>query len=115
MTIAEKTYEDYEHEFNLINTDFPNARFTIAIDYDKLDDVLSLQRTIYVLDKRECYCYCNNPVETKVFKITSNEPISNRIVLKELIRRGHTLDCNHHFLEGFHQLNSAMFEIMKVS
>lgn len=111
MTKGDKTYEDYMHEINLMNTDFPNAKFTISIDYNKLDDVLSLQRTIYVVITMNCHCYGNGN-NAEVYKITSDEPISNRIVIKELIRRGFKLDCDHFFVEGFRKVNSSMFEIM---
>lgn len=103
---------DYENVQNNIINQFPNAKFTIAIDYDKLDNVVSLQRTIYILDNRQCYCYNDDPFNTKVYKITTDKVITNRLILQELIKQGLTLDCNHFFIEDFHMLNSNTFEIM---
>jgi len=111
---AEQEYEDYLNEQNRINTELPNAKFTISIDYDKLDNVISMQRIIYILVTKSCYCYGDNPMDTQIFKITSNNVITNRLVLKELIKKELVLDCNHSYVEGFHMLNnnSNIFEIM---
>lgn len=107
-------YEQYEKLQKLIDNEFPNANFTISIGYDKLDDLLSYERTIYILDSRKCYCYKNNSYNTKIYKITSDKLITYRLALNELIKQGLTLDCNHCYFEGFHKLkeNSNTFEIM---
>ena len=113
-TSSEQTYDQFENEKNMINQEFPNTQFTISIPYNELDNVVSMDSTIYILDSRYCYCNEHNPLDTRIFKITSNRPITNRIVLKELIRQRLSIDCNHHFVEGFHKLNNnpRMFEIL---
>ena len=114
MTISELSeYEQYEREQNLINEEFPNAQFTISIPYNELEEIVSLKSTIYILDRRYCYCNQHNPLPTQTFTITSNRsPITKKIVLKQLIRQNLDITCNHHFLEGFHKLNDNTFELM---
>ena len=96
-----KTEDDYMREIELINAEFPTAKFSIAIDYDKLDEVISLERTIYILNKPTCYCYEGRDKPKKeVYKIISNIPITYRILFKKLISQNYSLKCNHSFVEN---------------
>ena len=95
-----KTEDDYKREIELINAEFPTAKFSIAIDYDKLDEVISLERTIYILNKPVCGCYEGRDKPKKqVYKIISNKPITYRILFKKLILQNYSLKCNHSFIE----------------
>jgi len=95
-----KTEDDYMREIDMIYKEFPTAKFSIAIDYDKLDDIISLERTIYILNKPTCYCYEGRDKPKKeIYKIISNKPITYRILFKKLISQNYSLKCNHSYIE----------------
>jgi hypothetical protein len=91
---------EYEKKQNLIDNMFPNANFTIAIDIDELDEIITNEENIIVKSIYNCYCYDNYPRNTEYFYIKGKR-ITNKYILEELIRQNLILDCNHHFIEGF--------------
>lgn len=102
----EKTEEEYEEEMRKIEEEFPNAKFTIAINYDDLDEKITDEKQIVIKNAYTCYCYEGNYRPTDYF-IVSNDNITNRIVIQELIRQGFDPDCNHNFLEFFHKTSNS--------
>jgi hypothetical protein len=111
----EKTEQDYENECNLIDLMFPNAKFSIAIDIEELDDIITTQPKIIIKSSYNCYCYeiCKRTTE---YFIISGKNITNKYIINELINQGLHLDCDHRFVEGFHNPSSiksdCQFEIM---
>ena len=109
----EKTEEQYEYEFRQIELLFPDAQFTIAIDLEDLDDVITELNTIIIKKNYSCYCHANCKRNTDWF-IINGEKITNKYVIHELIKQNLVLDCNHCFVEGFHQYpknSNCQFEI----
>ena len=106
---CEKTEEEYEHEQRLIDEMFPNAKFSIAIDYDDLNELVTTRKNIVIKNTYTCYCYDNNPRKTDYFfvKSTSPEGITYRFLIEELIRQDLCLECNHNFVEGFMKSNDS--------
>ena len=106
-----KTDEEYEYEREQINKMFPNANFTIAIDLNDLDDVITTRPFIIVKSSYFCYCYDNNKKESEYFYVSGNN-ITNKVILNTLIEQKLCLECNHQFVEGFHQVTDCQFEIV---
>ena len=113
---CEKTEEQYDREHALIDEMFPNAKFTIAIDYDDLNELVTEHKNIVIKNTYNCYCYDNNPRKTDYFfiKTTSPEGITYRFLIEELIRQDLCLECNHRFVEGFMKSKDSkcQFEII---
>jgi len=101
--IDEKTEEQYERERKLIEEMFPNAKFDIAIDFSELDDIISEHSNIVIKNTYNCYCYDNCKRPTDYFYITAKEgeKMTNKFIIKELIKQKLCLECNHIFIEGF--------------
>ena len=57
MTINEKTEDEYETQFDELNNIFPNANFTISMDIEELDEVVTDKKFIVVKQNYNCYCY----------------------------------------------------------
>ena len=108
--------EKYEREQQIIEEMCPNAKFEIAIQLEYLDDVVSVENLIIIKHKYDCYCYDNvKPKKTKYFCINGNgNAITNKFIIKNLIKQKLSLKCNHTFVEGFHKLanSNCQYEIM---
>ena len=111
----EKTDEQYAIENEQIYNMFPDAKFTISIDIDELDYVITTQEHIIIKSAYTCYCYDNCNKKTEFFNIFGKN-ITNKFIINSLIKQDLNLDCNHHFIEGFYKnpkTNSdCQFEIM---
>ena len=101
----------FEEEQRQLDAQFPNCKFSIAISLEDLDDPLTAEKTIVVKQVYNCRCYDNAPRKTDWFVIKA-DPITSRVVLNELIKGGLDLECDHHFVEGFHALTDCQFEII---
>lgn len=121
-TIHEKddSCEEFVMEQMEINRMFPNARFVIAIPLNEMEQVISHLDKIIIKQTYTCYCYDNFMNDISETETTDNDTIingrpppkwfpihcqegqkmTNKYVIKELIRQGLTLSCNHCFLEG---------------
>ena len=112
------TEQQYEAEINQIEEMFPNAKFSIAINIEDLDNVITDQTNIVVKHTYECYCYDNCNKNTDYFYITNRQDykmkMTNKFIITELITQGLTLECNHVFLEGFIQSKDShcQFELL---
>jgi len=108
----EKTDEEYNYEYEQIDTMFPNAQFTIAIDIDDMDKLITTKNELIIKSKYNCYCYTNCKKNTDYFYI-QGENITHRYVIEQLIKQGLELDCNHQFLEGFYKTvgSDCQFEL----
>ena len=106
----EKTEAEYEAEYNKIEEMFPNAKFTVSIPIEDLDDVVSTEPVIIVKLDYTCYCYSKRPKEPVRFKIQCAK-MTNKNILKELINQNLTLKCNHRFIEGFFKKTDTQYDI----
>lgn len=97
-------YESQQEEMNKL---FSDAEFTIAMTLDELDEVISPLNKIIVKQTFDCYCYDDEPADSKYvpkwFAVHCGygEKMTNIVVIRELVRQGFSLECNHRFLEGF--------------
>ena len=107
------TSEQYEYEMEQIELMFPDAKFSISIGLEELDDVITEQPHIVIKHAHKCYCYDEAPKQTEFYYI-SGDRITNKLVIEKLIEQGLELDCNHGFLEGFHKprYSDVQFEIV---
>ena len=103
MTVMEieKTDEQNYDEIEKINNMFPNAMFTVAMDIEDLDDIVTNLNNIVIKNTYDCYCYDNRKKKkTDVYSIEGPN-ITNKFIINKLIEQGLNLECNHRFLEGF--------------
>lgn len=109
----EKTDKEYAAEMEELDDIFPNAKFSIAIDIDELDDIITEQNNIVVQSTYNCYCYDDCKRKTDFFRISGNN-MTNRFVLSKLIEQGLNLECNHIFVEGFNKIpnTNCQYEII---
>ena len=109
-----KTDEQYDADFKYINERFPNAKFDIAIDRDKLTDLLTTDKQIVIQQKMNCRCYgcgdINHRPPNKYF-IINNDVMSYENVLDELIKQNCFTDCDHNFLEKIEQKTECQYEL----
>lgn len=109
-----KTDEQYDADFKYINERFPNAKFDIAIDRDKLTDLLTTDKQIVIQQKMNCRCYgcgdINHRPPNKYF-IINNDVMSYENVLDELIKQNCFTDCDHNFLEKIEQKTECQWEL----
>ena len=106
----DKTEEEMENEFDLIDKMFPGAKFVIAIDIEELDDVVTERTNIVIKNTYDCYCYAGVNKIADYFYI-SGERITNKFIINKLIEQGLSLNCNHCFIEGFDKESDCQFGI----
>ncbi len=109
-TSTEKTDEQIQLDYETILQMFPNAKFTIGIPLEELDNVVSNNKTIYIKSVHNCYCYDDRPkrkIDRFIIKSSKNVKITNKMVLCELIKQDFVLDCHHHFVEGFYKCRDS--------
>ena len=83
---VEKTEDYYEFELEQIEKMFPDAKFTIVIPLEEMDDVITDKTKIKLKYEYNCHCYRDNPKKTTYIKIQGDK-ITNRYVLEELIKK----------------------------
>lgn len=98
---VEKTEEYYDYQSEQIDKMFPDAKFTIAIPLEEMDDVITDKIKIKIKYEYFCYCYRDNPKKTTYINLKGDK-ITNRYVLEELIKKKFNIKCNHHFIEGIY-------------
>lgn len=109
----EREFEKYEREFEEIERMFPDAKFTISIDIEELDDLITDKQSIIIKHVYDCYCYENCNKKTEYFCVRG-EKLTQRYVIEQLIKKGLEIECNHIFLEGFHKTKGSecQFELI---
>lgn len=111
----EKTEEQYDIENKIIEHMFPNAEFTIALNLEELDDIVTDKSSIIIKNTYNCHCYTNCKKNADYFFINSKngEQITNKYIINELIKQGLMRDCDHHFLENFEKttVSDCQFEM----
>jgi Na+-transporting NADH:ubiquinone oxidoreductase subunit NqrF len=105
--------EQYDYENEQIEILFPDAKFTISMSLEDLDEVVTDQPHIVIKHAYNCYCYDEEEAKNTEFYYISGKNLTNKDIIESLIEQGLTLECNHHFLEGFHKTASSdvQFEI----
>ena len=68
----DKTEEEMENEFDLIDKMFPGAKFVIAIDIEELDDVVTERTNIVIKNTYDCYCYAGVNKSQIIFTLAAN-------------------------------------------
>ena len=102
----EKTDEEYEREIEEIERMFPDAKFTISIDIEELDDLITDKQSIIIKQVYDCYCYQDYNKKTEYFYI-KGEKLTQRYVIEQLIEKGLEIECNHTFLEGIYKTKGS--------
>ena len=102
--INEISEEEYLKEIEIIYKMFPNAKFSVCIDLNMMNDVLTEKDIIVIKSDYSCYCYRDCPRNTDFFIIhrPQNGKITYRHILTELMNQGLDLDCNHSFIEDIY-------------
>ena len=115
--MPEKTEEEYENEFEKLEEMFPDASFTVSIPIEDIDDVVSTENIIMVKCSYKCCCYSTCPKVSEWFNIRcpTDDKITNRTILNELMKQNLKLECNHQFIEGFDQITDIQFDIANFS
>jgi hypothetical protein len=105
--------EQFDAEASLLYNMFPNAKFTISIDYYELDTVITRQPSIIAIQQYTCNCYNKNKRITEYYYVKGNH-ITNKFIIQTLIDQGFNPNCRHRFLEGFLKMKNSdfKFEIM---
>jgi Na+-transporting NADH:ubiquinone oxidoreductase subunit NqrF len=115
-----KLDEDYDEETYLkeqeeIERLYPNAKFTICVSLQDLDDLVTEETNIVVKTSFNCMCYdyCDVVRQSEYYYI-SGDKLTNGYIIQHLIEHGLSLDCNHCFLEGFHKSanSSVQYEMV---
>jgi hypothetical protein len=100
-----KSEDEYMKEFQIIDEMFPNIDFTISINLDMMNDVISDEKCIVIKNTFKCYCYSLVDKKNEFFII--NAPINGKITYKhlftELMNQNCALLCDHRFIEGIHK------------
>jgi hypothetical protein len=114
VTEIEKTDEQNYDEIEKINNMFPNAMFTVAMDIEDLDDIVTNLNNIVITNTYDCYCYDNRKEKKTDVYYIEGPNITNKFIINTLIEHGLSLECNHRFLEGFCKIPNStnVFEIM---
>ena len=104
-----KTEEENEKENEMLYSMFPDAKFVISIDIEKIDDLLSEKKEIIIQQSYKCYCHYFN-ITKKIFTIRGDK-LTNKYVIDQLIKQGLESDCNHMVLDSFHNIGGNLYEI----
>ena len=109
----EKSDEQLESEFRMIDEMFPNSKFSPSIDLENLNDIVSDKKEIIIKQDYTCYCYDNMNKRPKYYTIKCGEngSLTNKYIMNELIKKDLKLECEHRFLEGFNHLNDNIYEL----
>ena len=106
------TLSEIDETSNLPVPDFHGALFSIDIDDSELDNILSDSDQIMIKQDFDCDCFHVKRVP-RYFRIKGfGNSLTNRYVIKELIKQRLNLECNHIFLEGFIKNTDCQFELM---
>ena len=115
--MTEKTEDEYEQEFQLLEEMFPDAQFTVSVPIEEIDDVVSTEPIIIMKLNYNCHCYCESPKVSDWFTICCNSDgtITNKTILTELMKQNMKLECDHRYIEGFDKITDVQFEIANFS
>jgi len=106
--------DEYVKDYKKVLEMFMDAEFNVAIPSNELDDVVSTDKTIIIKHTRSCYCYGDEPLPTQYFTVEceNHNELTNKYIIHELIKQNLRMNCNHVYLEGFHNLHDNVYETM---
>ena len=107
----EKTAEEYLKEKEMLDEMFFNAYFDVSMDIKELDDLVSDKKEIIIQQEFKCYCYKNLPTDNKIFTIRGDK-LTKKYVIDDLIKQGLVINCDHRFLEGFHNIKGNLYNMV---
>ena len=105
---------DEDDEWDRIHNMFPGAQFSVCININQLDELVTDLNQIVIRSDYGCYCYGDQPRKTEYYYI-AGERITYKLVIDELINQGLELYCNHQFLEDIHHVDGFLFDLWKGS
>jgi len=103
---------DFEMEMEELRKTFPDAKFTISIPLDALNDVISNHDTVVIKITHNCYCYSGNRRKDDLILVhnTTGEGITNKDAIEAMIEYGYDPNCSHVFFEGFINVKDCLFK-----
>ena len=112
MSDMEYTEEQYEEMFEEIDKLFPDANFSIDVDFlSVLDEEFTDKKHIFISNSRHCYCWDGIDAPKQEFFEIKGDSITYRYVLNELIRLDFNPDCNHRFLENIDKVSDIQYSL----
>lgn len=112
MSDIEYTEEEMEKMIDEINRIFPDANFSIDIDYlPILDELLTDKKHIFISNDRYCYCWDGINAPKKVFFEIKGDRLTYRYVFNELIGLDFNPECNHCFLEDIVKITDIEYSL----
>jgi len=106
----EKDFRIYEFQQKIIDELFPNAKFSMCIDFNDLHKVITRKKEVTLFQTFNCWHYESYPRMDKTFIIKSNKPMTYRYIINELIKQDFSLDCEHRFLESLEVNDDGILE-----
>lgn len=102
--------EKWEEEQRIIDEMFPNCPFSICIDLDEMNQVVSNEPRI-VIQCVPCDIPCGRSGNRIYVYVNNNgNGITNKDMIKAMIDAGYHPECDHHFLEGFDKKSNITYE-----
>jgi len=112
MSDIEYTEEQYEEMIEGMEKIFPDANFSIDVDFlYVLDELLTDKKHIFISNDRYCYCWDGIDAPKQEFFEIKGDSITYRYVLNELIRQDFNPNCNHIFLEGIDKVSEIQYRL----
>jgi len=112
MSDIEYTEEQYEEMIEGMEKIFPDANFSIDVDFlYVLDELLTDKKHIFISNDRYCYCWDGIDAPKQEFFEIKGDSITYRYVLNELIKQDFNPDCNHIFLEGIDKVSEIQYRL----
>jgi hypothetical protein len=100
---------DFEEEQQKMNEMFPNCKFSICIDIDEMNDIISEEPQI-IIQCNPCNGYCKKSGNRIYIYVYNNgNGITNKDMIQAMIDANYDPDCNHIFLETWEQMNDVTF------
>jgi hypothetical protein len=103
---------EYAKEQQIINNTFGEwANGVICISSKELDTIISTEKDIIIKNTYGCYCYSEAQRPHDYFHIRSNQPHTNKTIIKHLIKNNFNPGCNHMFLEKISKINDTSYQL----
>jgi hypothetical protein len=91
---------------------FPNSKFTVCMDIDELNKILTDKTEIIIKCVFNCHCYKTIKRDTEYYLIKGNN-MTYKYIINQLINQNLDLeDCDHQFIEGFDKTSECQYELI---
>lgn len=104
---------DSEDEVDLVEDQFPLAKFRASLHPDCLDATLSTEQTIVIVCTHTCYCWEDQPRSSDYILVrcrAGSSSITYRDAVNAMVEADYDPDCNHVFLENFYRENESSIQ-----